>query len=95
MNDKNFIKKIQNDLAISKPKIINNNDNISLIKKNFNSKYTEDISDSDEEDLTSYKNRNVNIINKLGNKTNNKKSKKKKINKKLKEKKKKILKNNK
>jgi hypothetical protein len=67
MNDKHLIKKIQKDLANSNPKIITNNDNESVIKKKFNAKYTEDISDSEDEDLTSYKNRNSNIINQLNN----------------------------
>jgi len=71
MNDKNLITKIQNDIAKSNPKIINNNDNITTIQKKFSSKYTEDISDSDNDsDLTSYKNRNLNIINQLPNKKN-------------------------
>jgi hypothetical protein len=68
MDDKNLIKKIQSDLSKSNPKVINNTDNTSVIQKNFSSKYTEDISDSDEEDLTSYKNRNNKIINNLPNK---------------------------
>ena len=69
MNDKNLIHKIQSDLNKSKPKIINNNDNTEYIKKNFSSKYTEDISDSEDEegDLTSYKNRNIKMINSLPN----------------------------
>ena len=67
MNDKNFIQKIQSDLNKSKPKIINNNDNTEDIKKKFSSKYTEDISDSEDEDLTSYKNRNIKMINSLPN----------------------------
>ena len=50
----------------SNAKIINNNDNISIIQKKFNSKYTEDISDSDD-DLVSYKNRNNKMINDLPN----------------------------
>jgi hypothetical protein len=66
MNDKNLIQKIQSDLNKSNPKIINNNDNISTIQKKFSSKYTEDISDS-EDDLTSYKNRNIKMINDLPN----------------------------
>lgn len=69
MDDKNLISKIQSDLAKSNAKIINYNDNTSTIKKKFSSKYTEDISDSDNDsDLTSYKNRNLNIVNQLGNK---------------------------
>ena len=84
MEEKNLIKKIQNDLVQSKAKIINNNDNTSIIKKNFNSKYTEDISDSENDsDLTSYKNRNNKVICNLPDKNNNKevklKSKTKKI----------------
>lgn len=67
MNNKNLINQIQSDLNKSKAKIINNNDNTSLIQKNFSSKYTEDISDSEDEDLTSYKNRNIKIINDLPN----------------------------
>ena len=67
MNDKNLIQKIQSDLNKSKPKIINNNDNTEDIKKKFSSKYTDDISDSDDEDLTSYKNRNIKMINSLPN----------------------------
>jgi hypothetical protein len=70
MNDKNLIQKIQSDLNKSNAKIINNNDNMSTIQKKFNSKYTEDISDSDgddDDDLTSYKNRNIKMINDLPN----------------------------
>lgn len=67
MNDKNLIHKIQSDLNRSKAKIINNNDNTEDIKKNFSSKYTEDISDSEDDDLTSYKNRNIKMINSLPN----------------------------
>jgi len=67
MNEKNFIHKIQSDLNKSKIKIINNNDETEDIKKKFSSKYTEDISDSEEEDLTSYKNRNIKMINSLPN----------------------------
>ena len=51
MNDKHLIQKIQSDLNKSNTKIINNNDNTSVIQKNFSSKYTEDISDSEDEDL--------------------------------------------
>ena len=69
MNDKNLITQIQNDIAKSNPKIINNHDNMSVIQKKFSSKYTEDISDSDD-DLSSYKNRNLNMINQLSNKKN-------------------------
>lgn len=65
MNDKNLIQKIQSDFIKSNPKIINNNDNTSLIQKKFNSKYTEDISDSDDDDLVSYKNRNNKILDDL------------------------------
>jgi hypothetical protein len=65
MNDKNLIQKIQSDFIKSNPKIINNNDNTSLIQKNFNSKYTEDISDSDDDDLVSYKNRNNKMLDDL------------------------------
>lgn len=64
MNDKNLIHKIQSDLTNSKAKIINNNDNTSEIKKNFSSKYTENISDSEDE-LISYKNRNNKILSDL------------------------------
>ena len=65
MNEKNLIQKIQSDLNKSNTKIINNNDNTSVIQKNFSSKYTEDISDSDEDDLVSYKNRNNKMLNDL------------------------------
>jgi hypothetical protein len=65
MNDKKLLEKIQNDLNKSNPKIITNNDNESTIKKTFSSKYTEDISDSDGEELTSYKNRNIGIVNQV------------------------------
>ena len=67
MDDKNLIQKIQLDFNKSNAKIINNNDNTSTIQKKFSSKYTEDISDSDCDDLTSYKNRNIKIINELPN----------------------------
>ena len=66
MNDKNLIVKIQNDIVNSNPIIITNDDDENKIKNKFSSKYTEDISDSDD-DLTSYKNRNINSINKLQN----------------------------
>lgn len=77
MSDKNLIAKIQNDINKSNAKMITNDDDEEDIKKKFSSKYTEDISDSDEDDdLTSYKNRNINTINKLTqndkNKENNK-----------------------
>lgn len=65
MDGKNLIQKIQSDLNKSNPKIINNNDNTSLIQKKFSSKYTEDISDSDDDDLVSYKNRNNKLLNDL------------------------------
>lgn len=65
MNDKNLIQKIQSNLNKSNTKIINNNDNTSVIQKNFSSKYTEDISDSEDEDLVSYKNRNSKMLNDL------------------------------
>lgn len=71
MDSKNLITKIQSDFAKSKQKIINSEDNTSTIQKTFSSKYTEDISDSDNDsDLTSYKNRNINIVNQLKNKDN-------------------------
>ncbi len=64
MTDKNIFKKIQNDLKNSNAKIINSNDNLSNIKKNIDSKYTEDLSDSDD-DLSSYKLRNRGVINQM------------------------------
>jgi hypothetical protein len=67
MTDKNIFKKIQNDLKNSNAKIINSNDNLSNIKKNIDSKYTEDLSDSDD-DLSSYKLRNRGVINQMGTK---------------------------
>ncbi len=71
--------KMQNDIKQSTPIIINNNDNISKIKKNFSNKYTEDLSDSDD-DLSSYKKRNSNIINQI-DKPKQKVNKSNKINK--------------
>lgn len=56
-----ILKKMQNDLKKSNAIILNNNDNITNIKQKLNSKYTEDISDS-EDDLSSYKKRNTPII---------------------------------
>ena len=67
MTDKIFIK-IQNDIKNSNPIIINNDDNISNIKKNLSAKYTEDISDSDD-DKSSYRKRNNIIINNINAKT--------------------------
>lgn len=64
MTTKDIFKKISNDISNSDAKIINNNDNLSYIKENVNNKYTEDISDSDDE-LSSYRNRNNKLINKL------------------------------
>jgi hypothetical protein len=75
MENKNLITKIQSDFAKSNPKIINSGDNTSTIQKTFSSKYTEDISDSDNDsDLTSYKNRNINMVNQLKNKESKTKS---------------------
>ena len=65
--DKNIFKKIQNDIKKSNPKIANSSDDLSNIKKNLGSKYTEDLSDS-EDDLSSYKLRNRDIINQMKNK---------------------------
>jgi hypothetical protein len=67
MTDKIFLK-IQNDIKKSNPIIINNDDNTSKIKKNLNNSYKEDLSDTDDE-LTSYKNRNKNIINDMDTKS--------------------------
>lgn len=80
MVDKNMINMIQNDINNSNAIIINNNDNYSNIKKNFGSKYTDDISDSDDE-LRSYKNRNTNIINEISKNKKELKNKSKKDNK--------------
>jgi hypothetical protein len=66
--EKNIFKKIQNDIIQSNPKIINSSDNLSNIKKNLDSKYTEDLSDSDD-DLSSYKLRNRDVINQMKTKT--------------------------
>lgn len=73
MDDKNLIHKIQKDIFKSNAKIISNHDNESTIKRKLNSKYTEDISDSDnehnknddDEELISYKNRNSDIISQI------------------------------
>jgi len=63
MEDNDLIR-MQNDLKQSNPIILNNNDDISKIKKKFSNKYTEDVSDSDD-DLSSYRKRNSNIINQV------------------------------
>ena len=78
----NVLIKMQNDLKQSNPIILNNNDDISKIKKKFNNKYTDDVSDSDD-DLSSYRKRNSNIINQVS-KTKEKvnKAKANKVNKK-------------
>ena len=70
-DNKNLVEQIQRDIAISNAKIINNDDDISIIKKRFGSKYTEDISDSDD-DLSSYKNRNLKLIDELPDKNQKK-----------------------
>jgi hypothetical protein len=62
--------KIKNDIKKSNPIIISNDDNNTNIKNNLGKKYTEDISDS-EDDLTSYKKRNKNIVSKLESKGDN------------------------
>jgi hypothetical protein len=63
MEDNDLIR-MQNDLKKSNPIILNNNDDISKIKKKFSNKYTDDVSDSDD-DLSSYRKRNNNIINQV------------------------------
>lgn len=65
--DKNMFKKIQNDIKKSNPKIVNSSDDLSNIKRNLGSKYTEDLSDS-EDDLSSYKLRNRDIISQMKSK---------------------------
>jgi len=76
MTDKVFIK-IQDDIKKSNPIIINNDDNVSNIKKNLLDKYTENISDSEDDELSSYKKRNSNVVNNINSKT--KKSSTKKV----------------
>jgi hypothetical protein len=65
--DKNILKKIQNDIKKSNPKIVNSSDDLSNIKRNLGSKFTEDLSDS-EDDLSSYKLRNRDVINQMKSK---------------------------
>lgn len=72
MTDKFFLK-IQNDIKKSNPKIINNDDNVSKIKKNYDHNYNDDLTNSDDE--SSYRKRNKNIIDKVENKINNNKNK--------------------
>jgi len=74
----NMLVKMQNDLKQSKPIILNNNDNVSKIQKKFN-KYTDDISDSDD-DLSSYKKRNSKIINQVDRPIKSTKTNKAKLN---------------
>lgn len=69
--DKNILKKIQNDIKKSNPKIVNSSDDLSNIKRNLGSKYTEDLSDS-EDDLSSYKLRNRDVINQMKSKPESK-----------------------
>ncbi len=69
--EKNMFKKMQEDIKNSNPKIVNSNDDLSNIKKNFNSKYKEDLSDSDD-DLSSYKLRHRDMVNKLAAKSKTK-----------------------
>lgn len=69
--EKNMFKKIQQDIKNSNPKIVNSNDDLSNIKKNFNPKYSEDLSDSDD-DLSSYKLRHRDIVNKITTKADTK-----------------------
>lgn len=64
--EKKMFQKIQADLNKSTPVVIHRDDNLSKIQKNYNSKYTEDLSDSDD-DLSSYKLRNRDVINQMGN----------------------------
>ncbi len=66
--DKNIFKKIQNDIKKSNPKIVNSSDDLSNIKRNLGSKYTEDLSNSSDDDLSSYKLRNRDVINQMKSK---------------------------
>jgi len=65
VEDKNIFKKMQKDLMKSNPNVVNCEDDLSKIKKNLGPKYTEDISDSELDDLSSYKLRHRNTINQL------------------------------
>lgn len=67
--DNSSIKNIQKTLKNSKAVIINSDDTSQYIKNNYGNKYTNDISDSDD-DGTSYRKKNSDIINKLSDKNN-------------------------
>ncbi len=62
--EKKMFKQIQEDLKKSNPVVVSSSDSLTNIKKNLGSKYSEDLSDSDD-DLSSYKLRHRKEINQL------------------------------
>lgn len=68
-SDENSIQKIQQNIKKSKPLVIQSDDTSANIKSKYGNKYLDDISDSDD-DRTSYRKRNSDIINKLPEKNN-------------------------
>jgi len=67
--DNQSIQKIQQNIKKSKPLVIRSDDTSANIKSKYGNKYLDDISDSDDE-RTSYRKRNSDIINKLPEKNN-------------------------
>lgn len=72
------LQKLQQSLNNSKTRVISSKDTTSLIQRNYDSKYTDDISDSDDDCTSSYKSRHKKIIENSVNQQNKQKEDKQK-----------------
>lgn len=74
-SDLEKLQKLQNSLDNAKAKIINSKDTTSFIQRKYDSKYTDDISDSDDDCTSSYKSRHKKSIESINKKKETKKEK--------------------
>lgn len=75
-SDLEKLQKLQNSLDNAKAKIINSKDTTSFIQRKYDSKYTDDISDSDDDCTSSYKSRHKKSIESINKKKEIKKEEK-------------------
>ena len=52
--------KLQSDIESSRPAVISNDDNISFLRKKYGNKYNDDISDTEEDNVSISDNKNAN-----------------------------------
>lgn len=59
-NNSKLAQKLQSDIDSSKPTIISNDDNMSFLKKKYGNKYNDDISDTEDDNVSISDKKNVN-----------------------------------